>query len=165
MKRHVLAVVAAGVLLTGALTGCAGVFGPAVGFGPPRQAVPFHPSPREIRVLRKQEAALEAHVKAQAEARLRAVRRAERERPARGSQIVPLLGTGAGHPRAATIALQYLGVPYVWGGSTPHGFDSSGLVMYVYSKLGIKLPHYTVSQWNMTAPISRAKMKRGDLVF
>jgi cell wall-associated NlpC family hydrolase len=165
MRRHVLAVVAVGVLLTGASTGCAGAFSPALAFHPPPlRATQYHPSPQQIRVLQKQERALEAHAKAEAHARLRALRRARSSRivPA---QPMPMLGTGAGHPQAATIALKYLGVPYVWGGSTPHGFDSSGLVMYVYRQLGIKLPHYTVSQWNMTVPISRAKMKRGDLVF
>ena len=50
--------------------------------------------------------------------------------------------------RAVQIALRYLGIPYVWGGSTPEGgFDCSGLVMYVYAKLGIHLDHYTGLQW------------------
>ena len=77
----------------------------------------------------------------------------------------PVTGTGAGHPQAASIALQYLGVPYVYGGAGPSGFDCSGLVMYVYAKLGISLPHYTVAQWNATQPISQSQMQPGDLVF
>ena len=77
----------------------------------------------------------------------------------------PVTGTGAGHPEAATIALGYLGVPYVYGGASPSGFDCSGLVMYVYAKLGISLPHYTVAQWNATEPISQSEMQPGDLVF
>ncbi len=76
---------------------------------------------------------------------------------------VPTGGTGAGHPQAASIALQYLGVPYVWGGASPSGFDCSGLVMYVYAQLGISLPHYTVGQWDATEPISSPAP--GDLVF
>jgi cell wall-associated NlpC family hydrolase len=72
---------------------------------------------------------------------------------------------GAGHPQAASIAAQYLGVPYVWGGASPGGFDCSGLVMYVYAQLGISLPHYTVSQWNATIPVSTSDMQPGDLVF
>ena len=76
---------------------------------------------------------------------------------------VPTGSPGAGHPQAASIALQYLGVPYVWGGASPTGFDCSGLVMYVYAQLGISLPHYTVAQWNATEPISSPAP--GDLVF
>jgi len=70
---------------------------------------------------------------------------------------------GGGHAAAASIALRYLGVPYVWGGASPSGFDCSGLVMYVYAQLGISLPHYTVAQWNATLPISSPEP--GDLVF
>jgi peptidoglycan DL-endopeptidase CwlO len=73
--------------------------------------------------------------------------------------------TAAGHPEAATIATRYLGVPYVWGGASPAGFDCSGLVMYVYAQLGISLPHYTVSQWNATIPISLSELEPGDLLF
>ena len=73
--------------------------------------------------------------------------------------------SGAGHPEAAQIAARYLGVPYVWGGASPGGFDCSGLVMYVYAQLGISLPHYTVSQWNATIPISPSDLQPGDLVF
>ena len=72
---------------------------------------------------------------------------------------------GGGHPEAATIATRYLGVPYVWGGASPSGFDCSGLVMYVYAQLGISLPHYTVSQWNATTPISMSQIEPGDLLF
>jgi peptidoglycan DL-endopeptidase CwlO len=75
----------------------------------------------------------------------------------------PVASNGAGHPQAASIALQYLGVPYVYGGASPTGFDCSGLVMYVYARLGISLPHYTVAQWNATQPV--ASPAPGDLVF
>jgi peptidoglycan DL-endopeptidase CwlO len=77
----------------------------------------------------------------------------------------PLPDPAGGHPEAATIATNYLGVPYVWGGASPSGFDCSGLVMYVYAQLGISLPHYTVSQWNATIPISSSQLEPGDLVF
>ena len=76
---------------------------------------------------------------------------------------IPTGSPGAGHATAASIALRYLGVPYVWGGASPSGFDCSGLVMYVYAQLGISLPHYTVAQWNATEPISSPEP--GDLVF
>jgi peptidoglycan DL-endopeptidase CwlO len=69
------------------------------------------------------------------------------------------------HADAASIAARYLGVPYVWGGASPSGFDCSGLVMYVYAHLGVSLPHYTVSQWNATMPIPTSALAPGDLVF
>jgi peptidoglycan DL-endopeptidase CwlO len=68
---------------------------------------------------------------------------------------------------AVGIAEQYLGVPYVWGGASPSGFDCSGLVMYVYAQLGVSLPHYTVAQYNYPNAVhpSRSELQPGDLVF
>ena len=134
-----------------------------------------------ISQLVAQEAARERAARIEAEKRLaaeQAARRAaaqaaaERARQAPTSTPVvtppppvniPIGNPGGGHAAAASIALRYLGVPYVWGGSSPAGFDCSGLVMYVYAQLGISLPHYTVAQWNATLPISSPEP--GDLVF
>jgi cell wall-associated NlpC family hydrolase len=66
---------------------------------------------------------------------------------------------------AVDIAMQYLGVPYVWGGASPSGFDCSGLVVYVYGQIGISLPHYTGSLWQVGSPVSRDQLQAGDLVF
>jgi cell wall-associated NlpC family hydrolase len=68
--------------------------------------------------------------------------------------------------RAVQIANRLTGVPYVWGGASPgSGFDCSGLVQYVYGKLGISLPHYTVSQYGHGRAVSRGSLRPGDLVF
>jgi cell wall-associated NlpC family hydrolase len=77
-------------------------------------------------------------------------------------------GTVAGgQSGVASIALQYLGIPYVWAGATPRGFDCSGLVQYVYGQLGVALPHNTVAQWHDPAAVSvpRDELQPGDLVF
>ena len=64
-----------------------------------------------------------------------------------------------------SIAMQYLGVPYVWGGESPSGFDCSGFVAYVYAQMGVSLPHYTGAQWAVGAPVSSGDLEPGDLVF
>jgi peptidoglycan DL-endopeptidase CwlO len=71
----------------------------------------------------------------------------------------------AGHPEAATIALRYLGVPYLWGGESPKGFDCSGLVAYVYAQLGITLPHFAAAQYQLGAAVPVSQLQPGDLVF
>ncbi|HVH50773.1 MAG TPA: NlpC/P60 family protein, partial [Gaiellaceae bacterium] len=63
------------------------------------------------------------------------------------------------------VAMHYLGTPYVWGGSSPAGFDCSGFVAYVYGQMGVSLPHYTGAQWNVGVPVSRGDLQPGDLVF
>jgi cell wall-associated NlpC family hydrolase len=68
--------------------------------------------------------------------------------------------------RAVRVANRLTGIPYVWGGASPRsGFDCSGLVQYVYGKLGISLPHYTVSQYRHGRVVSRSSLRAGDLVF
>lgn len=74
--------------------------------------------------------------------------------------------------------LSQLGVPYSWGGgnaagpsngigsgSGTVGFDCSGLVLYSFAGVGIKLPHYSGSQYNMGRKIPSAQMRRGDVIF
>ena len=67
--------------------------------------------------------------------------------------------------RAVRIALRERGVPYVWAGSTPAGFDCSGFTRWVYAQLGIRLPHSSYAQWDMGRHIPRSALRPGDLVF
>jgi peptidoglycan DL-endopeptidase CwlO len=62
------------------------------------------------------------------------------------------------------VAQQYLGVPYVYGGATPGGFDCSGLVKYVYAQFGINLPHSSSAQGAAGTQISESEAVPGDLV-
>lgn len=62
-------------------------------------------------------------------------------------------------------AKQYIGVPYLWGGSTPSGFDCSGFVQYVFNLHGIQLPRTSQQQWNVGTSVSKANLQPGDLVF
>lgn len=66
---------------------------------------------------------------------------------------------------AVGIAMQYLGVPYVWGGESPRGFDCSGLVKYVYGQMGVYLPHSAAAQYYAGTPVSYSQLAPGDLVF
>ncbi|MDZ4177970.1 MAG: NlpC/P60 family protein, partial [Coriobacteriia bacterium] len=73
-----------------------------------------------------------------------------------------------GHAEVVEVALRYLGVPYVWSGSTPAGFDCSGLTQYSYRQIGISLPRTSQSQFNAGQHIARDRLdlvKPGDLVF
>lgn len=63
------------------------------------------------------------------------------------------------------IAMQYQGVPYVWGGTSPSGFDCSGLVQYVYRQAGYSLPRTAAAQYGAGTPISYSELAPGDLVF
>jgi cell wall-associated NlpC family hydrolase len=63
------------------------------------------------------------------------------------------------------IAMQYLGIPYVYGGSTPSGFDCSGFIMYVYAQVGVSLPHNAAAQYGHGTPVDRSQLQPGDLVF
>jgi cell wall-associated NlpC family hydrolase len=98
--------------------------------------------------------------------RIAALEREARPAPAppAGDLPMPTFATPVG-AEAVSIAEQYLGVPYRWGGSTPAGFDCSGLTMYVYAQLGIQLPHYAATQWSQGPPVDPYSLEPGDLVF
>jgi hypothetical protein len=79
--------------------------------------------------------------------------------------VPPDIPTNTLGGQAVAIAYHFLGVPYVWGGASPAGFDCSGLTMYVYAQLGIKLGHYTGFQYYEGRQVPRDQLQLGDLVF
>ncbi len=78
------------------------------------------------------------------------------------TNLPPLLPGAAGAVQAAE---REVGVPYVWGGTTPAGFDCSGLVMWAYAQVGISLPHFSGAQYDVTIHIPLADVQPGDILF
>jgi peptidoglycan DL-endopeptidase CwlO len=140
----------------------------------------------EIVRLKAEEAQRQAQLAAEARARLAAQRAAQSAQTASQptqsasstqSTPAPVSGIVASTPAGSTaappsshggvvgVAMRYLGVPYVWGGASPRGFDCSGLVMYAFAQIGVSLPHSSYAQYGMGAPVSMSQLQPGDLVF
>ncbi|MDD7767169.1 C40 family peptidase [Anaerococcus vaginalis] len=66
---------------------------------------------------------------------------------------------------AANIARQFVGYPYVWGGTSPSGFDCSGLVYYAYKQIGVNLNRNSAAQFSNGYSVGINNLKPGDLVF
>ena len=131
----------------------------------------------EIAQLQAEERARQARLAAEAQARLQAQLNASHQ-AFEASQRQDVVGASAVTPDQTIsvappsqyggvvgIAMDYLGTPYVWGGAAPGGFDCSGFVMFVYSQVGVSLPHHAASQYNYGVPVSRDALEPGDLVF
>jgi len=84
--------------------------------------------------------------------------------PPQGAAL-PVRGQSGVGDTIAKLAEQQLGVPYVYGGHTPQGFDCSGLVYYVYAQAGITIPRTAEAQFAHLPRIERSDLEPGDLVF
>jgi peptidoglycan DL-endopeptidase CwlO len=81
---------------------------------------------------------------------------------------VPIAGGDAGSAVAASAlrkAVTKKGLPYIWGGTGPNGFDCSGLVQWAYKQMGISLPRTANAQSQVGTPVSKSQLRPGDLVF
>jgi cell wall-associated NlpC family hydrolase len=126
----------------------------------------------EIAELRAEEQRRQAELAAQARARAQAaqlVSQAASQASYDTDVVIPTYSAdvpAARYSHVVGIALQYLGVPYVWGGSSPAtGFDCSGFTSYVYAQIGVYLPHHAASQYSMGTPVPYDQLAAGDLVF
>ena len=77
----------------------------------------------------------------------------------------PAPALAAGNSSVAAIAMQYVGAAYVYGAGGPGAFDCSGLVQYVYSQIGVSLPHSSSAIRGMGTPVSAASAQPGDVMW
>lgn len=73
--------------------------------------------------------------------------------------------TSSGGNAFVNTAKQYIGTPYVWGGTSPKGFDCSGLVQYAYAQNGVKIPRVAKDQFKSGKAVDSGNLQLGDLVF
>lgn len=76
----------------------------------------------------------------------------------------PAKGVDGWRAAVVSAAREYLGTPYKWGGTTPDGFDCSGLLQYVYQRVGIDLPRVSYQQANYGKAVGIKALRPGDLV-
>ena len=74
-------------------------------------------------------------------------------------------GTSGSTGGMVDFAMEYIGVPYLYGGSTPKGFDCSGFTKYVMDHFGVSLPRSSADQFEVGVSVSLSELQTGDLVF
>jgi cell wall-associated NlpC family hydrolase len=116
---------------------------------------------RRLQALQAAQAQVAAAQAAQAQAAQATVVGATASTP-EGATVVPSSSLGS---QVVSVAMSFLGVPYVWGGASPSGFDCSGLVMYSFAQLGVSLPHSSYAQWNYGVSVPYDQLQPGDIVF
>ncbi|MEK5052549.1 C40 family peptidase [Niallia sp. FSL K6-0212] len=73
--------------------------------------------------------------------------------------------SAASKKSVVTVAKNYIGTPYKYGGTSPKGFDCSGFVGYSYKKVGKSLPRTTASIYKKGKKVKKANLQKGDLIF
>ncbi|MGL5414096.1 MAG: NlpC/P60 family protein [Clostridium sp.] len=82
------------------------------------------------------------------------------------TQYVPNNAQASGSASAIiSYGEQFIGVPYVWGGESPSGFDCSGLMQYIFGHNGVSLPRTAAAQQECGTPVAKGNLQPGDLVF
>lgn len=87
------------------------------------------------------------------------------QQPAQQQQSAPVASSSISGSAVASYAQQFIGVPYVYGGKTPSGFDCSGFTSYVYAHFGKNIGGWTVPQESAGTQISVSQAQPGDLLF
>lgn len=82
-----------------------------------------------------------------------------------GGGVVGTVKVSGGAQQILDSAVQHVGTPYVWGGTSPSGFDCSGFVQYVYRANGVSLSRTSQQQYGNGVSVSRSELSPGDLVF
>ncbi|WP_423463078.1 C40 family peptidase [Promicromonospora sp. MS192] len=106
----------------------------------------------------------QAQLAAEAEAEAAEAAAAAAAEAAQAAAAVEIPASASGSA-VVSIAMRYLGVPYLWAGSTPEGFDCSGFTSYVFAQVGIDLPRTSSEQRYAGTEVSWADARPGDLIW
>nr|BFD92006.1 hypothetical protein KitaXyl93_33660 [Kitasatospora sp. Xyl93] len=118
-----------------------------------------------VELERRRREALEAIAAREAEAAARAAAAAERAAKAQAAPPPVRPWSAEGAAAAVAFARSRIGLPYVWGGEGPGGYDCSGLTMMAWREGGRQLNHFAADQYARSTPIGYRQLRLGDLVF